>query len=145
MHQVIRAIVYAEDEEEAMDQAKGIFDSMVERGIFDYYVTFDEEGNGISGKDRWGKLPVCATANSEEGKKLIDEGIKYTKDDFMENIKKIHDCMSKYSDEELFNGGAEGSRDIMLFRYYCNHVGQYEGTSVWLYDNDSDGIRTKKS
>jgi len=144
MHQVIRAIVYAEDEEEAMDQAKEIFDNLVERGIFDYYVTFDEEGHGVSGKDRWGELPVCAEANSEGGKKLIDDGMKYTKDDFMENIKKIHVCMSKYSDEELFTGGDEGSREIMLFRCYCYHVGQCGGGSVWLYDNDSEGIQTEK-
>ena len=151
MHQVIRAIVYAKDKEGAMDQAKEIFDGLVERSIFDYYVTFDEEGHGVSGKDRWGELPVCAKANSEEGKKLIEDGMKYTKDDFMENIKKIHACMSKYSDEELFEGGkelfagGEGRRgDIMLFRYYCNHVGQYEGTSIWLYNNDSEGIQTEK-
>ena len=144
MHQVIRAIVYAENEEEAIDQAKGIFDNMIEQSLFDYYTTFDENGHGVSGKSRWGDLPVCADAGSEEGKKLIEDGMRYTKDEFMTNIKKIRECLSKFSDEELFNGGAGKNRDSMLFRYYCYHVGQYEGISVWSYDNEGEGIRTEK-
>ena len=141
MHQVINAIVYAEDEEEAMDQARGIFENMVERGIFDYYRTFDEDMDGVSGKSRWGELPACADAGSEEGKKLVDDGMKYTKDEFIEDVGKIRECLSKFSDEEIFSGDA---RENMLFRSHCFHAGQYKGASVWLYDNDGDGIRTEK-
>ena len=141
MHQVISAIVYAEDEEEAMNQASRIFDNMVVLEIFDYYRTFDEDGDGVSGKSRWGKLPAYAKADSEEGKKLVGDGMKYTKDEFIEDVGKIRECLSKFSDEEIFNGDA---RENLLFRCYCHHAGQYKGSSVWLYDNDGDGIRTEK-
>jgi hypothetical protein len=143
MHQVISAIVYAEDKEEALDNAKGIFDGLVEEGVFDYYRTFDEDGSGISGRDRWGDLPVCAEADSQEGKKLIDDEMKYTKDEFMENIKKIRETLSKFSDEDLFSRDEDNS-DVNLFRYHCYWIGQHKGTSVWLYNDDGDGIRSEE-
>ncbi len=155
MHMIIRACVYAKNEEDALDKAKVIFERLCGEGgqPFDYYKTFDEEGSPVSGKGRWGNITPVALATSQEGKKLIDEGMKYTKDNFMEYIKKVRDNLKVYSDEELFEEEVTNDKtkviqrlnennnsDLSMFKYYCNCVGQYRGSNIFLYDNDGEGI-----
>lgn len=52
MHMVIAALVRAEDEGAALDEAKSVFDGLAESGDFDYYTTFDENGTEVSGRGR---------------------------------------------------------------------------------------------
>jgi len=137
MHQVITVIVYAENKNEALDKAKTIFERLCENQYpFDYFTTFDEDGIGTSGKDRWGNLPAVTLAISKKGKELIEQGIKFTKDEFMENLKIIRKLLKKKTDKELFekDGGVE------MFRFSCYQIGRHRGSSVWLYDNDGEGI-----
>lgn len=143
MHQVIGAIIYAKDEEEALDTADSIFNNMAEQGTVDYYTIFNEDGNGISGKSRWGNIPACMEAGSKDGKNFIDSSMKYAKDDFMENIKKVRCAIDLFTDEELFDPDCPPEKpDKSLFRLQCHHIGKYEGSSVWLYDHEGNGIRT---
>ena len=87
MHMVIRAIVYGEIKKEAFEQARSVFERLCEnQSPFDYFTTFDENGLGVSGKDRWGKLPVIVLADSKKGKELIQKGFNLTKKSFMKSI-----------------------------------------------------------
>lgn len=121
---------------------------------FDYGSFFDEE-NATS---RWGKLPVVCLADSKEGKKLIKDGMDVTKKSFKEDIKKVRELINFYSDEELFEGKTidvkkkilESLNDkprpehLFMFRYYCGCLGQYDGSSVWVYNNYGEGIRSNE-
>ena len=50
MHQIIKAILYANSEEEALDKAKSIFENLCGDGqAFDYYTLFNED-IPVSGK-----------------------------------------------------------------------------------------------
>lgn len=141
---IIRAIVYAKDKDEALQKAYGIFEGMCGEGRdFDYYRMFRKEdaGTGVSGSDRWGELPAVSEVTSKEGKKLVDEGIKYTKQRFMEAIKKVREGIEKYTDDELFE---EKDRLDIMFKYYCNCIGQYSGPEIFLYDDDGSGIRSER-
>ncbi len=161
MHQVIRIICYADTSEEARGKAENILNRLCgEDGQpFDYGTFFDEESSA-SGKSRWGNLtPVCL-ADSKEGKKLIDDGMKATKNSFMETIKSIREMINFYSDEELFDGelkdtkkkiifSLEDKKDenlnkLSMFKYFCSCLGQYEGTEIFLYDDDGEGIDNSK-
>lgn len=135
MHMVIRAIVYAKNEEEALDNARSTFESLVNANTFDYYQMFDDEGTPVSGKGRWGEIPAVALATSKEGKKLIEDGIKYTEDEFDYAFRGIKESIDKPR--------AELVADIGSFRYWCYIIGQYSGSSVFLYDNDGCGIRSR--
>lgn len=134
MHRVIKAIVYATSEEEALEEAKDIFDRLVDAGKFDYYTTFDMDGNGVSGSDRWGDLPTVARADSEEGRKLINRAMRKMKDEFEDNIEKIRKMVNECDNETLFEEGRnlddsdpkvvskklkdEELSDLHMFRHY---------------------------
>lgn len=155
MHRVISAIVYAKDEESALKHAKKIFEELVEVRCFDYYVTFDNEDVKMAGKARWGALPPVASVDSVEGKKLVAEGMKYTKESFMEYISYVRKQLELYSDEELFEEDMKREKEVLnalsddnppeeaifMFKHYCRCVGQSRGPHVYLYDSDGEGIR----
>ncbi len=144
MHSLIRAVVFAKNEEEGLAKARSIFEELVESGKFDYYTDFAEEGTTVSGQARWGEYPVIALADSPEGKKLIEDGFKSTKDEFFENLKHIRTGIEKYTDEELWKGEDNINGIKGFFHYYCNQLGQYDGNTVWLYDNDGEGIKNER-
>ena len=94
-------------------------------------------------------------ANSKEGKRLIDEGFKITRDNFFKHIDKVRNIIQEYSNEELFETevleikkkiiekleNQKSRGELRAFKYYCHCVGEYEGSDIWLYDNDGEGIR----
>jgi hypothetical protein len=133
---VIRAIVYAENKEDALDKAEHIFQRLAgEDGQpFDYYTMFrdGDDKYGVSGKSRWGDLPAVEDANSDAGKKLIEEGMEYTEKEF------------EYALEQIKGFIDDGKTDDSMFRYYCSVAGQYQGSSIFLYDQDGEGIRDRK-
>jgi len=146
MHMVIRAIVYAENQEEALDQARNIFDSLCERGSFDYFTMFNEEGSIVSGKGRWGDLISVAKVTSPEGKELIDEGWKATVREFNNSMLEIRRALKYLTDEQIMNDKTvdiPNEKEFWGMRYHFHCVGQYEGYQIWLYDNDGSGIRDK--
>jgi len=136
---VIRAIVYAKDKREALCKAKEIFEKLCEcQRPFDYYVTFDMDGYGVSGKDRWGNLPVVAKADSDEGKMLIEEGMKFTRECFMDKLAKVREILNTYSDRQIW----ENNPDLIRYYFYC--LGQRGGSEIFLYDNCGSGIINEK-
>ena len=136
MHMVIRAIVYAEDGLDALERAKSIFRNLCESdwAPFDYFVTFDEPGSVTSGKGRWGNIPPVVRASSPEGKKLIDEAVKFQKAEFNQDLKQLRKKI-------LF------PRKLLIedrmWRYRCHCIHSFAGPNCWLYDNDGEAIVTK--
>ena len=104
---------------------------------------FDDEGTTVSGKGRWGNLPAAALVSSKEGKKLVEDGIKYTKETFFENLELVKQAINTYSKEELFEEGDKITEDmdLSLFKYRCHRLGMYQGPEIWLYDHEGSGIR----
>lgn len=142
MHQIIYAITYAKSKEEALDCAEEIFTKLCEDQYpFDYYTLFNENDAPASGKARWGEMISVTLANSKEGKKLVNDGMKATRSSFYNNIKEVRSRLEKYTDKELFN---EKDNDGM-FKYYMHCAGSYEGHEIFLYDNDGAGIRNEKT
>jgi len=148
MHMVIKVIVFAEDEEEALSEAQCILDSLCgESEPFDYYNTFDD----VYATERWGELPkvirVCADLGSEKCEEckerfrcyttqmngMLEEAMQQTKQEFFEHLGMIKKFLTTHDDDQLFEDGD--------FKYHCHSAGQYQGPNVWLYDQDGEGIR----
>jgi hypothetical protein len=146
MHTVIRAVVYAKTKEDALDKARSVFERLVEnQNPFDYYQMFDNEGTSVSGKGRWGNLPAAVKTTTKAGKKLIDEGMTYTRNEFNEAINAIREAVNNYDNKQLFEDKEVKANGMVgMFRYYCGIAGSYRGSSVWLYDDDGEGILNEK-
>lgn len=148
MHQIIRAIVYAKDQDEAVQEARKVFERLSDGGDpFDYFVLFNEDGNGVAGSDRWGKIPAVVKADSPEGKRLIDEGMKYTMQEAERSLSRIRYALQKYSDEELLSSKELKDYDEgwLDFLYECYCLGMRVGYKVYLYDNDGEGVKDYKT
>jgi len=133
MHMTIRVITYAETVEDGHKEAIGILQSLCENQYpFDYY----NVGNTIK-------------ANSEDGKKLIENGMDRTWRDFEADMKSIREMLSIMSDEDIFKErlqpNAPKPQHFMpsLARHYFHSAGQYKGSQVWLYDPEGEGIRDR--
>ena len=162
MHMVICCLVYAPNKEEALTKAKGVLDRLCGEHDepFDCYTTFDNEGSPVSGKGRWGNLPAVVRADSPEGKKFIDEGMKATRDEFMENMRRIRRGLDNMTDDDLFSEElvSHDARAKKVFdpkpdafdynprmiKHLMHSAGQYVGPEIFLYDNDGSGIRSPK-
>lgn len=160
MHILIRIICYANDEKEARERAEEILnDNLVgEWKPFDYGTFFDNNSSSVSGQSRFGKIAPVSLANSKEGKKLINEGMKFTKYEFKRSLKKIKEMINDYNDEELFEGkilsekskiieNLENKQDnfnIGWFKFFCSNLGEYSGNNIYLYDDGGSGIRSNR-
>ena len=148
MHYVIRALVYAETPEEAIQTAKdNVFEKLVDPEYntgFDYYTTFDHEGSCVSGKGRWGDLPAVVKADSKEGKRYIKEGWKYMCREQKYHMDKIRKWLKKGGTLHDLRSGDYKRTDGDMMRYHFNRIGQYAGDSYLLYDNAGDAIADKR-
>jgi len=139
MHMVIRVIVYAKNSNEALGRATNILERLCEQGSFDYFSTFDEDGS---------KLPAVCRADSKAGKKLIEEGMRATKKELFENLRRVRNGLKALTDEEIWEGKNKSREaeapleyDSRMLRHFMYDVGKYSGSSYWLYDNDGSAIR----
>jgi len=151
---VIVAIVCAKGEAEALEKAKKIFDDLVERSPFDYYTTFDED-RPVSGKSRWGNLPVVALADSEEGKKLIEEAMQAQWEEFKHRIGQVRAVLQEFSDEEIFEGEPSQAKAVeykLRGEVPAVHLASYylyscyrglAGPNVWLYNPNGRPIEDR--
>lgn len=133
MQQNIGIIVYANNDNEALDKAESILESLIEKHVFAGY----EEP----------LIPMLA--DSKEGKKVIKTRMKDTRREFMENITELRAILKRYSNEYIFKNehipGSKKDEFVFMPRYRAFLVGQYEGPSVFLYTHESAGIRTPKT
>jgi hypothetical protein len=167
---IIRAIVFANNKKEALEQARAVFERLcIDQRPFDYFETFEEESKfSVCGTGRWGRMGnkkksmgvfevnkktieklkkekfMKAINYNQRGKEeelafgLIYDGLYFCWKSFKESIGKIKEGIKKYNMKELFE-----EKDYW-FKYFCHCAGQYQGSNVWLYDNDGEGIRDKK-
>lgn len=151
MHQCIRFIIYAKTPEQACIKAQDLLDERLtgDGRPFDYGNVLDLKAN-----NNWGVANVTL-ADSKDGKKLIKDGIDYTKKHFMESIKEVRLILDKYSDDEIFEeredpkkdlkkaiiNKLEGKSDRGMWKHSFYQVGKYDGSDIFLYDNDGESIR----
>lgn len=91
MHYLIKVLVEADNAEEALTKAENECDTLVERQHIDWY--------NMDG--RWGKSEAHE-AESEQGKKLIAEGIQAARRQFDEAMAAVRYMMDNYSDDDIF-------------------------------------------
>jgi hypothetical protein len=139
----IRAIVPASTKAEALEKAETVFERLTEnQHPFDYFTMFNHEGTSVSGKDRYEDMPYAVTITSPQGQRLLKGGMGANKREFLGFMVRLRKMM-KASNEELFaSADVAGSLDGKgWFRYVAFHLGQYAGSSIWLYDEHGSGIR----
>jgi len=102
MHMVIYTLIEASTRDDAVATGKTVFDRLVGAdphagAVFDYFVTFDQEGTTVAGKARWGDLPVAARVDSDEGQELLGRGWDATKSEFQRNLNRVQEALSELS------------------------------------------------
>jgi len=159
LHMLIAAIVRADNKTEAKKLAEEVFEDLVDANVFDYYTMFDDEW----AKNRWGECPPVLKLESEEGKELLKRLLDATRDELFENLRVIRRLLQEYDDEDIWYGDnfdalpsdrkvlrvlkygqerVDFENSIRYLRHCCLHVGEYIGTSIFLYDWRSEGIRS---
>jgi hypothetical protein len=132
MHMTILVIVYAHSGKDALEKAEDRLDNLCgDYKPFDYFT----------------KLAPMK-ADSGRGKELIAEAMDYTKREFMRNLRTVRAFM-KLSDEELFEDKEfpvdQREPDLYYnFRYCCHNLGRTRGPSIWIYDDDNEGVRDEE-
>jgi len=135
MHMIIRNIVYANSGSEAISKARNNMDNLCEGQYpFDYYDTFDEGGTSY-----WGdKLQPVSEINTAEGRKLVVDGWRNTLRDMRYHLQEIRKITENKSDLEII----QSLKDSHL-QYHYYSIGMYQGSVVWMYDSDGEGIKSR--
>jgi hypothetical protein len=137
---LIRGVVPAKSPEDALGVAKhDVFDRLVADRVFDYYVTADMDGRGVSGTDRWGSYPVAVPADGSDGRELIEDGWRATVDEYERAFDRIEAFLEICDRCELW----EDEHTHGQYHSVFNRIGQYEGSSTFLYDQYGQGIRDR--
>ncbi|MDQ3848201.1 MAG: hypothetical protein M3261_04500 [Thermoproteota archaeon] len=143
MHTIIAAIVYANNESNALAQARQVFARLVQEHAFDDYTLLHDRTKAAV-PSNWSKYPTVAKANSSEGKRFITDRWQATKRRFDWAIGNVREAVTQYTDDELFAGKDDLGGVKQLFRYSCLVIGRMPGPDVFLYDNEAEGICTKE-
>ncbi len=132
MTTLILAIVYGRDKHEALTRADYVFERLKQENMIVEY--------SLLGR-RWTKLPFVVKVHSQAGKQFIAERWQATKKGFTTAITMVREGINRYSDDALFSNLVAVGGQPRMFRYWCSVVGGVGGTSIFLYDNDGEGIR----
>jgi hypothetical protein len=140
-----------------MTKAEELIERLCNNQTYDYGTFFNEKDSTVSGVARWGKKEPCALVTSKEGKLLIDEGMRWQRNEFDEKIKALRKDLERYDDDDLFEGEIQDDRKkivekleqkgenpfleaLSTFRYLCNCIGTSYHGDVFLYDQDAQPI-----
>lgn len=138
MHQLIYGLVQSGSGDGALEDAKNrVFPMVVDAGDFDYFVTFDVDGRGVAGEDRWGDLPVAAPVEEERGQELVDRGWDATVSEYERSFDRIQEFLNDHDVEDFWNNRNVHREYSLDF----HKVGEYHGSSTFLYDEYGQGIR----
>ena len=141
MHMIIRAIVYADDKLAALKKAKEVFEYLTDgEKPFDYYGLF---GNDDYAEDRWGHFKSVYNLTEKDGIRLVEEGWESTVKDMEEYFEKGKEYLNKCKTVHDILSPDPKDADASMGRWYLGKLGSYDGSSVWLYDNDGSGIATR--
>jgi len=135
MHMIIRNIVYANSGSEAISKARNNMDNLCEGQYpFDYYDTFDNGGTSY-----WGdRLQPVSEISTAEGRKLVVDGWRNTLRDMRYHLQEIRKITENKSDLEII----QSLKDSHL-QYHYYSIGMYQGSVVWMYDSDGEGIKSR--
>lgn len=165
MHQLIRILTTAYDNDDATGVAKGLFEGRHPSLIppFDYGMTMAEGGRWSDSMPDVVQETGSIQANSEDGMELIEDGwtsqqksMKRNWDALVTAIEDrgvtfeqaMNDAMIEDVDVEQWNplGLAQDEDDLTStysthIRYAMHTLGRYEGPNIYLYDEYGSGIR----
>ena len=136
MHMTIGIITFGENKPIARDVAKGILADMLGEGNqpFDYG---NETGKTVSVK-------------GDIGRRIISRCMRATTAEFLQSIKNVRRHLEQFTDKqlatsELIVGTGEDELDSTgMAKFWMYKAGQYKGNTIYLYDNDGEGIRTRE-
>ena len=142
MHALIGALIEDSSQQAALQRAKiNVFQPLVWRGAFDYYTTFDEEDVSVSGRARYGDLPPVVPADSPEGQEWIEDRFETYSEEVEQYALKIDDYLRG------LNGDYSAlweSQSANRAKHLMHQLGRDEGYPVTLYDEASEGIRSRE-
>ena len=125
-------IVYAKTQDKALTKATNILEELISGCyLFDNYHEVQQPVNVLS----------------PEGKILVEKAIKHSENEFKEDIAIVRKVMEKYTDEEIFEEyskkDSEEDDNLFLIRHRFNELGMYKGSSVYIYNNEGEGIQNR--
>jgi hypothetical protein len=131
----IGIITYGESKPIAREVAENILNDMIGETHypFDYGSTI---GKTVSVK-------------GDYGRKIISGCMKATIREFLYNIKNVRKLLDRFSDKELasceyISRQEDSTNSTGMTRFWMFKSGQYKGDTIYLYDNDGEGIRTRE-
>ena len=134
MHMIIRNIVYATSKREALDKAESNMYHMIGddgNAPFDYYTTFNTGASSY-----WGdKYKPVSKLTSKEGRKLVCDGWKSTLEEIRRHVKAVKKHFIGKSPVDFL-----ASNNL---HHHLSQLGEYRGSSCWLYDDDGEGIKKR--
>jgi len=139
MRMLIYALVPGETKEDALGHGQYVFDQLtgVRPGfwpVYDYYVTFDEDGMDVAGADRWGDLPTAVPAQSEQATEWLEAAVESANDGFSDALNTVTDAVDSDSAQDLFTD--------RQFKRACRKLGRNRGFPHRVYDQDTTGLIT---
>ena len=131
MHMGIAIVVYAKDRKEATSKAMDIADSLCcEQYPFDYHRSYGR-CEDFPDLDFSMALPL----DDDRILDLLKENHTATKRAFMCNAQKVLDAIKDKTPEEMWNIEND------MWKYYTYQIGKYEGSDIFVYDDNGEGIR----
>lgn len=140
MRLLIRGLVYAENEDEALATARNtIYDRLIEEDVYASYDT-PAEGSGIgSGLERMYHYPAVVRAHTDEGRELVREGWTNTVDHYESALERVEEFLDNHTYSDLWE-----DRDVYVdYSHQFRTIGQTHGSATFLYDQHGRGIRDK--
>ncbi len=147
MHQVVRVVVPADSEEEALEKAEGALEySLLNREVTDRgrdgpcdYFKFMHNGNAVSGAGRWDQyrgVPSAIPTDTERGQEEIEDAWDLTYEELADALTRVRSAFEDAEDiEELANN--EGIRATMHTNPWSVSLGHYLHYIGWYGDESS--------
>ena len=106
MHSLIRFVVKADNEEDALAEAKSQLDNLTENSVnyIDYGSFFED---GVVGQrhsvNNWGCKKGIYRFDEEEARMLIMQGLMYDYTNFLDNMKEVKELLAQKTDDEIYD------------------------------------------
>lgn len=155
MHQLIRVLVPGTTQDDALARAHGALDALVGVGfdtvaVFDYYKTFEEVdarfkpyvANVISDDDSESvdaeSVAPAFPIDGEDGQALLEDALDNQVEEFREAFGKFQAKLDYLTVEDVMN-------DVEGARFNLQQLAEYEGASVYLYNEFGSGLSSPKA
>lgn len=156
MGNVIYVLVYAKDEEGALDAVSEVEQEKLgyrqRVGQFVYYIDSTKAGVGLFGNDEWVPIPPIlqvSTAlfptDNKRGLDMVNSLMEENRKTFKETMAHIRHCVANYTDDELFGKidieGGSTCYDPDSFRLWCGVASGYHAyLDSLLYDFKGNAV-----